>query len=29
MKDNAVYHVTKVNTDNTRKKNLKGVLKEQ
>src|SRR6266487_2364084 len=29
MKDNAVYHVTKVITDNTRKKNAKGVLKEQ
>lgn len=29
MKDNALYHVTKVITDNTRKKNAKGVLKEQ
>jgi hypothetical protein len=29
MKDNAVYHVTKVITDNTRKKAAKGVLKEQ
>ena len=29
MKDNAVYHVTKVITDNTKKKNAKGVLKEQ
>ncbi len=29
MKDNAVYHVTKVITDNTKKKNPKGVLKEQ
>ena len=29
MKNNAVYHVTKVITDNTRKKNAKGVLKEQ
>jgi hypothetical protein len=29
MKDNAVYHVAKVITDNTRKKNPKGVLKEQ
>jgi len=29
MKTNAVYHVTKVITDNTRKKNAKGVLKEQ
>lgn len=29
MKSNAVYHVTKVITDNTRKKNAKGVLREQ
>ncbi len=29
MKDNAVYHVTKVITDNTKKKNAKGILKEQ
>jgi hypothetical protein len=29
MKDNAVFHVTKVITDNTRKKNAKGILKEQ
>lgn len=29
MKDNAVYHVTKVLIDKTRKKNAKGVLKEQ
>lgn len=29
MKDNAVYHVTKVIIDNTKKKNQKGVLKEQ
>lgn len=29
MKDNAVYHVTKVITDNTRKKAARGVLKEQ
>jgi len=29
MKENAVYHVTKVITDNTKKKNAKGVLKEQ
>ena len=29
MKDNAVYHVTKVLVDNTRKQNAKGVLKEQ
>jgi hypothetical protein len=29
MKDNAVYHVTKVLTDNTGKKNAKGILKEQ
>jgi hypothetical protein len=29
MKDNAVYHVTKVITDNTKKKNPKGILKEQ
>lgn len=29
MKDNAVYHVTKVITDKTKKKNAKGVLKEQ
>lgn len=29
MKDNAVYHVTKVLTDNTRKKKAKGILKEQ
>jgi hypothetical protein len=29
MKHNAVYHVTKVITDHTRKKNAKGVLKEQ
>jgi hypothetical protein len=29
MKDNAVYHVNKVITDNTKKKKAKGVLKEQ
>lgn len=29
MKDNAVFHVTKVITDNTRKKHAKGILKEQ
>ena len=29
MKDNAIFHVTKVITDNTKKKNAKGVLKEQ
>lgn len=29
MKNNAVYHVTKVLTDNTKKKNPKGILKEQ
>lgn len=29
MKDNAVYHVTKVISDNTRKKKAKGILKEQ
>jgi len=29
MKDNAVYHVTKVLVDNTKKKNRKGVVKEQ
>ncbi len=29
MKSNAVYHVTKMITDNTRKKNAKGVLKDQ
>jgi Transposase DDE domain/Domain of unknown function (DUF4372) len=29
MKDNAVYHVTKVITDNTKKKNATGILKEQ
>jgi hypothetical protein len=29
MKANAVFHVTKVITDKTRKKNVKGVLKEQ
>jgi hypothetical protein len=29
MKDNAIYHVTKVIKDNTRKKTAKGVLKEQ
>jgi DDE family transposase/uncharacterized protein DUF4372 len=29
MKDNAVYHVVKVITDRTKKKNAKGVLKEQ
>ena len=29
MKDNAVFHVTKVMIDNTKKKNAKGVLKEQ
>ena len=29
MKDNAIYHVTKVITDRTKKKNAKGVLKEQ
>jgi hypothetical protein len=29
MKDNAVYHVTKVLLDNTKKKNPKGVVKEQ
>lgn len=29
MKQNAVYHVTKVITDNTQKKDAKGVLKDQ
>lgn len=29
MKDNALYHVTKVLKDNTRKKMAKGILKEQ
>ena len=29
MKDNAVYHVTKVLVDNTKKKKAKGVVKEQ
>jgi len=29
MKDNAVYHVTKVITDKTKKKNAKGLLKDQ
>jgi hypothetical protein len=29
MKDNALFHVTKVITDNTRRKNVKGILKEQ
>jgi hypothetical protein len=29
MRDNAVFHVTKVISDNTRKKKRKGVLKEQ
>ena len=29
MKDNAVYHVTKVLVDRTKKKNAKGVVKEQ
>lgn len=29
MKNNAAFHVTKVITDNTRKKNANGVLKEQ
>jgi hypothetical protein len=29
MKDNAVFHVTKVLIDNTRRKHFKGVLKEQ
>lgn len=29
MKDNAVYHVTKVLLDNTKKKKAKGVVKEQ
>lgn len=29
MKSNAVFHVTKVITDNTKKNNAKGVLKEQ
>jgi Transposase DDE domain/Domain of unknown function (DUF4372) len=29
MKDNAQYHVTKVIKDNTKKKNAKGLLKEQ
>ena len=29
MKDNAIFHATKVITDNTRKKNAKGILKEQ
>lgn len=29
MKDNAVFHVTKVLVDRTKKKNTKGVLKEQ
>jgi hypothetical protein len=29
MKDNAVYHVTKVITDRSKRKNAKGVIKEQ
>jgi IS4 transposase len=29
MKDNAIFHVTKVMVDNTRKKDVQGVLKEQ
>jgi hypothetical protein len=29
MKDNAIFHVTKVIVDNTRKKDSQGVLKEQ
>jgi len=29
MKDNAVYHVTKIITNKTRKKNAKGVIKEE
>lgn len=29
MKQNAVFHVTKVMTDNTRKKDAKGILKDQ
>ena len=29
MKDNAVYHVTKVLVDKTKKKNVQGVIKEQ
>jgi len=29
MNDNAVYHVTKVLIDKTKKKNAKGVVKEQ
>lgn len=29
MKDNALYHVTKVITDRSKKKNVKGVIKEQ
>src|SRR5215216_3885434 len=29
MKDNAVFHVTKVIIDKTKKKNAKGILKEQ
>jgi hypothetical protein len=29
MKDNAVYHVVKVLVDKTKKKNPKGVVKEQ
>lgn len=29
MKDNAVYHVVKVIIDKTKKKNARGVLKEQ
>ncbi|OMP74932.1 IS4 family transposase [[Flexibacter] sp. ATCC 35208] len=29
MKENAIFHVTKVINDNTRKKNAKGILKEQ
>ena len=29
MKDNAVYHVVKVITDKTKKKNARGILKEQ
>lgn len=29
MKDNAIYHVTKVITDNSRKNKTKGVIKEQ
>jgi hypothetical protein len=29
MKENAIFHVTKVIKDNTRKRNARGILKEQ